>query len=176
VPPNTTPMAEVWQRGPIPDVPPLLQPVAHALLQSMEEIDAMMQQVPENLLWKRPGNIASIGFHLKHIRGVLDRLFTYANESVLSDDQLRYLANESIDEGESVGKLLDDLHHQINLSIAGLKTMDEARLTELRFVGRKRVESTMIGLLVHSAEHTMRHTGQCLVTVQWLLHEQQPNA
>jgi uncharacterized damage-inducible protein DinB len=38
----------------------------------------------------------------------------------------------------------------------------------VRFVGRAKLPSTVLGLLVHAAEHTMRHTGQLLVTVQVL--------
>ena len=33
------PLLEVWQRGPIKDIPLLLQPVAHALLQAKEELN-----------------------------------------------------------------------------------------------------------------------------------------
>jgi uncharacterized damage-inducible protein DinB len=35
-------------------------------------------------------------------------------------------------------------------------------------VGRKQTPSTVVGLLFHAAEHTMRHTGQLLVTVRVL--------
>ena len=81
-------LPEVWLRGPLPDVPPLLQPVAHALMQAREEVAALMDGFPDELLWKRPVNrnaesrnaglVASVGFHLQHLTGVLDRLFTYA--------------------------------------------------------------------------------------------------
>jgi hypothetical protein len=33
---------EVWMRGPVPDIPPLLQPAAHALLQCLEEVRAVV--------------------------------------------------------------------------------------------------------------------------------------
>ena len=39
-------------------------------------------------------------------------------------------------------------------------------LTEVRTVGRDRLPSTVLGLLVHSAEHVQRHVGQLLVTVR----------
>jgi len=32
---------EVWLRGPLEGIPPLLQPVAHALLQAREEINEL---------------------------------------------------------------------------------------------------------------------------------------
>ncbi len=85
---------EVWLRGPLPGVPPLLQPVGHALLQAREEVIASMQGFPEAHLWDRPAGVASVGFHLQHLAGVLDRLFTYARGVALSPQQLDALARE----------------------------------------------------------------------------------
>ncbi|HEY4208792.1 MAG TPA: hypothetical protein VGM31_18320 [Puia sp.] len=67
-------LPEVWLRGPLPAVPSLLQPVAHALLQVREEVRALMAGFPKHLLWERPAGVASPGFHLRHLTGVLDRL------------------------------------------------------------------------------------------------------
>ena len=69
---------EVWLRGPIEDVPALLQPVAHALMQANEEIHAKLKNFPNEILWEQPMDMASVGFHLQHIPGVLDRLFSYS--------------------------------------------------------------------------------------------------
>ena len=69
-------LPEVWLRGPLPDVPPLLQPVAHALRQAGEETAAALTDFPEKLLWERPAGVESVGFHLRHLAGVLDRLCT----------------------------------------------------------------------------------------------------
>ena len=66
------PTLEVWLRGPIPNIPPLLQPVAHALLQVREEVNNLTQDFPEIELWHRPAGMASVGFHLQHLTGVLD--------------------------------------------------------------------------------------------------------
>ena len=68
--PEGSPLPEVWLRGQLPDVPPLLQPVAHALLQARNEIDALLEDFPEELLWTRPGGVASAGFHLQHLVGI----------------------------------------------------------------------------------------------------------
>ncbi len=78
---------EVWQRGPVPAVPSLLQPVAHALLQAREELEEMMTGFPQELLWQKPARMASAGFHLQHLSGVLDRVFTYARNEPLSEAQ-----------------------------------------------------------------------------------------
>src|ERR1700742_1748879 len=85
---------EVWLRGPLEGIPPLLQPVAHALLQAREEVNAMMANFPEIFLWVKPGGMASPAFHLQHLTGILDRLFTYARGESLDTSQLTYLANE----------------------------------------------------------------------------------
>src|ERR1700733_13042786 len=87
-------MPEVWLRGPLPGMPALLQPVAHALLQAREEVIALMQGFPEEHLWARPAGVASPGFHLQHLAGVLDRLFTYAAGQALNGEQLAALAAE----------------------------------------------------------------------------------
>src|ERR1700712_799147 len=86
--------SEVWQRGPLEDISPILQPVAHALLQAREELSHIMNSFSEPLLWERPAGVASPAFHLQHLTGVLDRLFTYARKEPLTSDQLYALSIE----------------------------------------------------------------------------------
>ncbi|UFH51872.1 DinB family protein [Spirosoma sp. KNUC1025] len=161
---------EVWLRGPLSDVPPLLQPVAHALLQAREEVMALMQDFPEDRLWDRPNNVASVGFHLQHLTGVLDRTFTYARNEALSPVQLVALASEgnSDQPTPSAQELVHRFGEQVDRALTQLRTTDELTLTEARGVGRAKLPSTVIGLLVHAAEHTMRHVGQLSVTVRAL--------
>ena len=161
---------EVWQRGPLEEVPALLQPVAHALLQAREELTNLVSNFPEELLWERPAGVASPAFHLQHLSGVLDRVFTYAREEALSDHQLDQLHAEdsSPQTGATISNLLTRFNQQVDKAIAQLKNTDENTLTEFRGVGRKLLPSTVIGLLVHGAEHTMRHIGQLMVTIKIL--------
>jgi uncharacterized damage-inducible protein DinB len=161
---------EAWLRGPIDGVPLLLQPVAHALIQANDEIHAIMDDFPEKRLWEQPAGVASVAFHLQHIPGVLDRLFSYAQGLPISNAQLKYLSEEGL-EDSSIKKenLLSNLAERIDSSVEYLKTVDPERLTEMRTVGRKRLPSTVLGLLFHAAEHTMRHTGQLLVTARLLI-------
>ncbi|HEY4326793.1 MAG TPA: DinB family protein [Mucilaginibacter sp.] len=160
---------EVWLRGALNDIPDLLQPVAHALLQAREEIGLLMQGFPDGLLWERPGGIASPGFHLQHLTGVLNRLLAYANGKQLNRQQLEYLASEGKSaESITVSHLLKHFNEQIDNAIVQLKQTDISVLTEAREVGRAKLPSTVIGLYVHAAEHTMRHVGQLLVTVKIL--------
>jgi uncharacterized damage-inducible protein DinB len=158
---------EYWLRGPVPGIPPLLQPVAHALLQAREEVNGLMAEFPEQMLWERPAGLASPGFHLQHLAGVLDRLLTYARGEELSQQQLLDLAGE----GKPRAAEETDLHRfnmQIINALQQLGRTPEDTLTALRAVGRAGIPSTVIGLLFHAAEHTMRHTGQLLVTVRIL--------
>ena len=75
---SSVPQTEVWQRGPVAGFDPLLMPVVHALIQVREDLDRLAGQVPAEHVWLRPGGAASIGFHVRHTGGALDRLFTYA--------------------------------------------------------------------------------------------------
>lgn len=160
---------EVWLRGPLTGVPALTQPVAHALMQANEEIHELMKNFPDALLWQHPAGVASPGFHLKHITGVLDRLFTYAAGQPLTLQQLDYLKAETVEaEAITVASLLKNLDAQITFSLEALKAIDETTLKEPRGVGRQQLPSTVLGLLFHAAEHTMRHTGQLMVTVKVL--------
>jgi len=157
---------EVWQRGPLPDIDPVLQPVAHALLQAREEVNMYMHEFPPGLLWKRPAGMASAGFHLQHLSGVLDRVFTYARNEKLSPAQFKQLEEEGKDAAytHTVKGLVERFDRQVDQAIAQLKQTDKATLTDYRGIGRAGLPSTVIGLLVHGAEHTMRHLGQLLVT------------
>jgi uncharacterized damage-inducible protein DinB len=160
---------EVWLRGPLNDVPPLLQPVAHALLQAREEINALMESFPDALLWERQAGLASPGFHLQHLSGVLDRLFTYARGEQLTEKQLAALKLEGNSTGLNTAELVEIFNTGVDEAVRELSKADERELTALRAVGRAKLPSTIIGLYTHAAEHTMRHTGQLLVTVKVLL-------
>lgn len=158
---------EVWLRGPLPDVPPLLQPVAHALLQAREEVQALEKGFPEHKLWDRPAGMASAGFHLQHLTGVLDRLFTYARAEMLTAAQLEWLANEGKSQpgADSFATLVQLFSQQIDQALRQIQHTEQEVLTEVRGVGRAQIPSTVLGLLFHAAEHTQRHVGQLLVTV-----------
>lgn len=161
---------EVWQRGPVENISGLLQPVAHALLQAREEVHDIMEGFPENLLWEKPAGVASPAFHLQHLAGVIDRLFTYARKESLTKDQLQLLSIEGKQQEtqSTMFQLIDQFNKQVDAAISELSTVNVATLTDARGVGRKQIPTTLIGLYVHAAEHSMRHVGQLLVTVRIL--------
>ena len=162
-------LPEVWLRGPVEGLSPHLQPIAHALLQAREEVIEIMKDFPEALLWEQPAGVASPAFHLQHLSGVLERLFTYARGEMLSAEQLQKLKEEGFKKEEiALRVLLQNFHRQVDGALEQLKITDEKTLTDFRGVGRAQLPSTVLGLLAHAAEHTMRHVGQLLVTVRIL--------
>ncbi|WP_018611442.1 DinB family protein [Segetibacter koreensis] len=159
---------EVWLRGPVANIPVLLQPVAHALLQAREEVNKILVNFPENHLWSKPAGVASVGFHLQHLKGVLERLFTYAQGQALNEQQLNALSLEG-KPGENnimLQELVQLFNQQVDKALEQLHFTNEQILNEPRGVGRAKLPSTVLGLLVHAAEHTMRHVGQLSVTVR----------
>ncbi|GGD72492.1 DinB family protein [Maribacter cobaltidurans] len=156
---------EYWLRGPVEGVPMLLQPATHALLQSNAELRKYLKDFPEELLWKELEGRASVGFHTQHITGVLDRMMTYAAGKALSEEQFEYLKNEGEPDYEvTANELYENFKKQVEQAIAYFKSISENTLKEERTVGRKKLPSTVLGLLFHAAEHSQRHIGQLLVT------------
>jgi hypothetical protein len=167
---------EAWMRGPIPYIPPLLMPVAHALVGVREELSALVAELPREVLWARPAGVASVGFHLLHAAGSLDRLFTYARGEALSDAQREALARESDGSLEPDGATLaDHIHRAVESALAQLRATEPDSLLEPRGVGRQQLPSNVLGLLFHAAEHFQRHAGQAVTTAR-IARAQQPPA
>ena len=156
-------------RGSLPGVPAMLQPVGHALLQAVEEAESIMKDFNGDCLWMRPAGMASVGFHLRHLSGVLDRLFTYARAEPLSLQQLAYLEQERTPHMDSPGILLENFRLQVDKALTQLRETPDADLLAPRGIGRKQIPTNVLGLLFHAAEHTQRHLGQLLVTVRWVI-------
>jgi hypothetical protein len=158
---------EWWQRGPVDGIPGVLQPVAHILLQVRESVGEIVAPLTEQEWNARPAGVASAAFHVRHIAGVVDRLFTYARGNALSAEQLAAIELEGQDLiAADVAPLLRALSARIDAALVELRTIDVNTLTEFRAVGRARLPSTVIGCLVHGAEHAMRHVGQLSVTAR----------
>lgn len=160
---------EPWLRGPVPNIPPLLQPVAHALMHALEDMRRVVTPLGDDALWARPGGAASIGFHVRHAGAALDRLYTYARGESLSAAQLAWMKAEATlgEQGRaSAGELVAEFEAQVERALAQLRSTREDQLTDAREVGRAKLPSTVIGLLFHGAEHTQRHVGQTIATAQ----------
>jgi uncharacterized damage-inducible protein DinB len=161
--------AEVWLRGPIDGIPPLLQPVAHSLLQCREELMSYLAGLSPDQIWRQPAGGASAGFHVRHAGGSLDRLFTYARGEQLSAAQrAALLAESATDQMPGASELLAGFDAAVERALDQLRATDEQSLTAPRLVGRAKLPSTVLGLLFHAAEHTQRHAGQTVTTIKLL--------
>ncbi len=161
-------MTEAWLSGPVPDVPPLLQPVAHALLNASQQLAEALEGLTPEQLVQRPGNAASISYHVTHAVGSLDRLFTYARAEPLSEDQRAALhAESSAEVGQrDAAELLKSFDVAVRKAMVQLSATNEANLLDHRGVGRAQLPSTVLGLLFHAGEHSVRHVGQVVTTAK----------
>ena len=157
---------EAWQRGPVPGFEPLLMPVVHSLIQAREDLERLIATVPLEHVWRRPGGAASIGFHVRHTGGALDRLFTYARGETLSDAQRAALDAEAApgDPPAPLPALVADVDRIIAAAFDQLRATPRSALLDDRKVGRAGLPATVLGLLCHAAEHTTRHIGQAITT------------
>lgn len=158
---------EAWLRGPLEGVPAQLQPVAHALVQALEDVERAAAPLSPEELRARPGGAASVGFHLRHLAGSTDRLLAYARGEQLSPEQLAFLRAEEDDSaGAGAEALLAGVRAAVERALAQLRGTPEAALDEPREVGRARLPSSVRGLLYHVGEHTARHAGQVVTTAR----------
>jgi len=157
---------EAWQRGVVPGFEPLLMPVVHALIQVREDLERLATTVPADQVWQRPGGAASIGFHVRHTGGALDRLFTYARGEGLSDAQRAAMRveGEAGDPQVPLPTLVSEVGRIIDQALEQLRATSKGSLLDERKVGRAGLPTTVLGLLFHAAEHSTRHVGQAITT------------
>jgi len=152
---------EPWLRGPIPGVHALIAPVLHSFQQAREDVAKHTEGLTTAHLWATPHGFGPVGFHIRHVAGSVDRLITYLEGKQLSEVQVAALAAEKVP-GATREELLagmDAAFHRAELVVCAI---DPAQLPESREVGRKRLPTTVAGLLTHIAEHTQRHVGQAI--------------
>ncbi|MEO8881800.1 MAG: DinB family protein [Gemmatimonadaceae bacterium] len=159
-------MAEPWLRGPIAGMPAMVMPAAHALMQAAEDIPMAVEGLTEEQLWALPGGAAAVGFHLRHLAGSIDRLLTYTNGDMLSDSQMTELDAEIVSDSRSADELARAAVASIERAIDAMRSTPPNLYLEPRGVGRKRLPTTVFGLLVHIAEHTQRHVGGVVATAK----------
>ena len=143
---------EPWLRGVLES----LNPVCGHLLRSSEQIreDA-----------RRAAELGNSGFHLKHLAGSTDRLCTYAEGNQLSPAQLQQLNSEH-DAGATAGELVALVDAAFDRFDAIVRSTQPEDFGSIRYVGRKKLPVTLIGLLIHIAEHGQRHVGQAITTAK----------
>lgn len=157
---------EAWLSGKLEGFSPLMMPAAHVLVQAIVDLEKCAPNLSGEELSKRPNGAASVAFHLRHIAGSIDRLLTYSRGEELSERQFAAVHAENSKDGANAAELTQKAVDEINNALAVLKTIAPETLFEERFVGRKKLQTNVFGLLFHIAEHTARHVGQVVTTAK----------
>jgi uncharacterized damage-inducible protein DinB len=161
---------DLWLKGPVAGVPAALQPAAHALLQTAEDVRHALDGFPEEEVWTTPGGAASIGFHLIHLAGSTDRLCTAARGESLTDAQkaVRGAEKTTPSPPPPLATLVDRAAAALRTAVDQLRATDPATLDQPRPMGRAGLPTTVGGLLFHAGEHSQRHAGQIVTTAKIL--------
>lgn len=144
---------------------PVLAPALYTFQQTREDLARHTKGISAGQVWARPHGLAPLGFHLRHIAGSVDRLTAYLEGRPLDAAQMGALAEE-MEPGASLEELLADVDRVLLRAAEAIRAIDPATFAEPRWVGRKRLPTTVIGLVVHIAEHTQRHLGQAIGAAQ----------
>jgi hypothetical protein len=155
-------LPEPWMRGPIAGVDPLLAPVLYTFQQAREDLRRCTEGLSTGQLWATPYGFGSVGFHMRHIAGSTGRLISYLQSKPLSIGQLATLQAEHDPAGAGRDELLALIDAAFDDAETVVRALHPSALRELRGVGRQQLPTTVIGLLVHIAEHTQRHVGQAI--------------
>lgn len=156
---------EPWLTGARRDVHPLLAPTLYSYTQARGDLAHWTAELSDAQIWSRPHGLAPVGFHIRHIAGSVERLTTYLKDEQLTAEQLDALQHE-MQAGPGREELLRALDDSLQRSEQVILAMDPASLAHPRAVGRKRLPTTVAGLLVHLAEHTQRHVGEAIITAK----------
>jgi uncharacterized damage-inducible protein DinB len=159
---------EPWLRGTLQEVRPVQRAVMHALELAGEDLQRWCGRLNDEQFNARPGGLPPVAFHLRHIARSLDRLLTYAEGRDLSEQQLMTL-KEEMNPGATREALFTELDSALAKNTIRIRAFDVGAFEEIRVVGRKRLPTTVAGLLVHIADHTQRHVGQAVTTAKIVL-------
>lgn len=159
---------EPWLRGPMPGIPDALQPIGHALTAALEDVTTALADLTADELGAEPGGAASITFHVMHLAGSTDRLFTYARGESLSAAQRDALAAERLAGVTRPPRdaLVGAWQSVVDRALQQLRDTAVTELDTPRTVGRAQLPSSVRGLLFHAAEHAQRHVGQIVTTAK----------
>jgi uncharacterized damage-inducible protein DinB len=115
-----------------------------------------------------PFGLPSVAFQLRHIARSLDRFCCYAEGVPLNEQQLAALATEMEGSG-TPDSIFAELEASMENTRRRLDEIFRQPLDTPVAIGRKRLPTTLAGLLVHAAEHTQRHVGQAITTTKVIL-------
>lgn len=164
---SDTKLPEPWLRGTLTHVDPVQRAVLHALELAKEDLEKWCADLSDEELNARPGDIAPVAFHLRHIARSTDRLLTYAEKRSLSADQIAVMKQE-LDPGATRESLFEEFNSGLDSAVERILSIPPEWMSEPRVVGRQRMPTTVAGLVVHVGDHAQRHVGQAITTAKIL--------
>ena len=164
----SSPPPEPWLRGTLTEIPAVPRAVLHALELAREDLQKWCGALTDAELNARPADLPSVAFHIRHIARSLDRLLTYAEGRALTHEQLAAL-QEEMDTRANRDALFAELTSALTQSAERVRAIALTDLEQSRSVGKKRLPTSVGGLLVHMADHTQRHIGQAVTTAKILM-------
>lgn len=162
--PYPEPYPEPWMRGTHTELDPVRRAVVHALELAEEDARRWAVGLSEEALFRRFEGLPSVAFHLRHIVRSLDRLLTYAEGGGLRETQIAELATEHA--FSSASAVIEEFVDGMKRAKERVASTQPECFAEARGIGRKRLPTTMVGLLIHCADHTQRHAGQMVTTAK----------
>lgn len=159
------PKVEPWMRGTLTDVPAILRAVLHALEQAREDVEKWCTELIDDELNLRMHGCGSVAFHVRHAAGSIDRLLTYAEGEQLSPEQLTALKTE-MEIPATRARLIAEFTIAVQRASKRIRGFDVTQFEQPRTIGRRKLPTTLGGILVHVAEHTQRHIGAMIVTAK----------
>jgi uncharacterized damage-inducible protein DinB len=161
---------EPWMRGTLGELDVVRRAVIHALELAEEDVEKWCGALNDTETMGRPGGVAPVAFHLRHIARSLDRLLTYAENQMLDEEQMRALKTEM--DAATTAEVLREFREGIASAKERVRAFAPDSYEEFRGVGRKQLPTTVGGLLIHCAEHTARHVGQAVTTAKLVMAEE----
>jgi uncharacterized damage-inducible protein DinB len=163
--PSIDPSIEPWLRGSESDVPAVGRGVLHALQLAAEDLRKWCSVLSDEQLNTSPAGAPPVAFHIRHLARSMDRLLTYAEAGELSKEQMALLRAEGARDTTKT-QLFTELTAALNDAAIRVRAIAHMNMEEPRTVGRKRLPTTVGGLVVHVADHTQRHVGQAITTAR----------
>ena len=155
------PLYEAWLRGALPGLHPVIGHLIRAGQQIGEDLEHALAPLVPNEIWDRPHGMTSAGFHAKHLAGSTHRLCAYLDGRALTDDELAAGAAESTGD-QTARELIELVHNAFEAYERKVRALLPEDFSALRYVGRRKLPVTAIGLAIHIAEHGQRHVGQAI--------------
>ena len=157
---------EPWLSGTITGTHPVLAALLYCFQHARQDLDQWTRGFSDEQMWRKVGDVAPVGFHIRHIAGSVDRLITYANNGSLDETQLKELRSEQESQGQSRDDLFALFDGKLAHAAEMVRGIDPSTLADIREIGRKKVPVPLGVLLVHISEHTQRHVGEAIVTAK----------